>query len=374
MVTKTITVTTHRAINYGAVLQAYALQNVQKKLGYENEILDFIREESIYEKMYFTSFRHFLISVYLNMETILHKRAVMELYKKFENFRNTHLHLTKPYYSISQITNNPPSANCYVTGSDQVFYLSNDDEIYNIRTLNFGDSSIKRYSYAASLVQFSLKDSQRDLLCNTLNTFDEISLREQSGAQYLNSFYDRKIDVHIDPTLLLNQSDWNLLAEEPNINTSYILCYPLLGHKKLQKIIDELKKETNLPVFCIQTEQIKRIKADVYIRTASPEQFLGYIKNASYIVTTSFHGTALSIIYEKPFYTLIKDYKSERMTDLLELLGIDRKERIIEEDGETILSFTPIEYDSVNEKRRIEAEKSLEYLQSISKGLSNSHD
>ena len=152
------------------------------------------------------------------------------------------------------------------------------------------------------------------------------------------------------------------------ISEPYILCYALLGNKNLQRTVDYVKEKTGLKVVCIESDPLKRIKADKYIFSASPEDFLSLIYYSDFVVTTSFHGTAFSIIFEKQFLTLVKDYKSERMTDILKLVCLEKN--IINENLE-LLSFDFTDY--VKPKKLLQKARigSLEYLNSLKEIFTN---
>ena len=139
------------------------------------------------------------------------------------------------------------------------------------------------------------------------------------------------------------------------------MCYPLIGNKDTQKVIDELKRLTGFKTVCVQTFPVKRVKADAYFFDAGPKEFLGLFKYANYVVTTSFHGTAFSLIFEKPFYTLIKNYKSQRMTDLLEMVGLS--DRIYSKD--TIIGSEQIDFDECRNVLKHERQRGISYLEHI---------
>ncbi len=355
---KSVTVTTQNAINYGAVLQAYALQTALKTLGVDNELLDIPVYDPIIMPIGFNFSRDNLIKIALNCGRALHYREIKEQRDNFKNFRENILNTTKVYNNVKEVKDNPPVADFYVTGSDQVFGLRCD--VAAVRLLNFGDDFVKRFSYAASLGEYDWNDKEKRIFNKMLSKFDMISVREKYAKEYIESFSDKKPDVHIDPTFLLEKSQWHKIIKNPNTKDKYILCFPLLGNDKLQEAVDELKRQTGYKVYCIQTNPIKRIKADKNIYNAGPRDFLGYINNAEAVVTTSFHGTALSIILEKPFYTLIKDYKSQRMTDLLGMLGLS--DRIYTTKDKIT---TNIDYTNAKKVIEQEREKSFSYLKKM---------
>lgn len=317
---KSITVTTQRAINYGAVLQAYALHKIQLGFNIENSLLDYPKVKSIYEKTQIKLCRRTMISLALNSAAFFNKSKLNNLHNKFSHFVESNIKLTKVYNSITEANAAPPVADFYIDGSDQVFGLRG---VYDsLRTLNFGDASIPRFSYAASLGEYDWNEKEKKSFRKILSSFKMVSVRENYAKDYIESFTDQKCLVHMDPVFILDISEWNNLAICPPIDEPYILVFPLLGNKNTQELVDKLKGMLKCKIVCIQTHAFKRINADVTIIDAGPQEFLGWVKYAQAVVTTSFHGTAFSILYKKPFYTLIKNYKSQRITDLLNMLAL----------------------------------------------------
>lgn len=356
---KTITVTLHRAYNYGAVLQAYALQKVQESLGYDNKLLNYYEKPSLFVKCFSKNPVRFVKNMVMNIIILFHLPKVKKFASQFDDFRKNHLIETKRYESIGQIQANPPVADCYITGSDQVW---NFDRKFNVfRFLEFGDEAIAKYSYAASLSCYSFSWKEKSYIKERLKRFEKISVRENTISDYINSFTEIKCQRNLDPVFLLDKEEWERFAKKPRIEEPYILCYAVIGNKELQNIINQIKKTTHLPVVLLQTTAIRQIKADMYIFDADPQEFLGLIQKAEFIVTTSFHGTALSIIFEKNFHTVIKSVLSERMTDLLNLLQLSN--RVIGNASE--LSIDPIDYSQARNIMAAEKKIAIAYLESM---------
>jgi Uncharacterized conserved protein len=359
---KIITVTSQKAANYGAVLQAYALQNILISLGHENYLLNFPPKNiTIYKKIDFKNIKTIIRDLILNVYTFIRKKEMKGFFNKFQTFQNEFLKSTIPYETMEEIVNNPPKADIYLSGSDQVFAMN--QPIRDIRFLSFGETETKRYSYAASIDSYKLNDEQKKYFVDNLKKFNKISLREPESVEYINSITGYECFTHIDPSFLLKKEQWLKIAESPReiIPEKYILCLPLLGNRNINGILKKLKRITGYPVVCIQTKPVKTVEADYYIYDASPNEFLGLFANAEKIVTTSFHGTAFSLIFEKQFYTLITSYKPERMVSILNLLNIP--ERIISDENN--ICECDIDYTKVNEILENEIEKSYKYLQSI---------
>ncbi len=356
---KSITATTHRAINYGAVLQSFALHDAQKKLGIDNELLDYPKRENLYEKILTPFSKRTIISVIMNSLHFFHGRRSKRLLRRFHQFVEENIQHTDVCYDMKKLEDNYPHADFYINGSDQVFGLRGEYD--KMRMLRFGPGTLKRYSYAASLGEYDWNQEEKKVFASVLEQYSMISVREKYAKEYIESFANVQCEIHMDPVFLVTKDKWESLAAEPITDEPYILCYPLIGNDNIQKVLNKLKELTGLKIICVQTFPAKRIKADEYVFDAGPKEFLSLFKHASYVVTTSFHGTAFSLIFEKNFYTLIKNYKSQRMTDLLELVGLS--DRIYSEDIE--VGLKPIDFANCRNVINFERERGIAYLQSI---------
>ncbi len=320
---KSITITTHRSINFGAALQAYALQQFQIQNGIENRILDVPAKKTMYEKPRKLTTKSGLITMYSNFVYFVHKKSTKKMLNNFSSFVDQNLHLTRAYGNCEEIEEAELNADFLLNGSDQVFGVRGSDD--KLRMMDFGDHSIPRISYAASLGEYDWNDEEKELFKERIRHFAIVSVREQYAKEYLEPMIEKPCEVNIDPVFLLQQKTWDTVITIPKNKEPYILCYPLVSNELTQEVIDKLKEKTGLKVVCIHILPMKRIKADEYIFCAGPSEFLGLMKNAEYVVTSSFHGTAFSIIFHKKFFTLIKQYKSQRMTDLLKMLGLSNR-------------------------------------------------
>lgn len=359
---KSITVTTHRAFNYGAVLQSYALQTAQKQLGVENFLLDYESSEWVFEKFPAKLNRSFIITLVCNICSCFYYKKVVRRLERFQSFICNYINVTDVYKTEEDVVSNPPSADFYLTGSDQVFTVRGEQT--QRRFLQFGSENIPRFSYAASLGEYDWDTEEENYVQTLLQSFNHISVREQYAAESLSTL---KINstVNIDPVFLLDRNDWAELAVTPDFEGEYILCYALLSNSNMQTVLDKLKKKYKLPVICIQTNCVKRLNVDRYVFDAGPREFLGLLKNASIVVTTSFHGTAFASIFNKPFYTLVKSYKPKRITDLMDLFHLS--DRVIW-DTDCIGDVTDtIDFSYTNSQIKKEQNRSIKYLKDIIK-------
>lgn len=353
---KTITVTTLRSINYGAVLQAYALHRFLSKLKIDNQLLDYARKTSIYSPLTIGFRKIFLIQLVQNVMTFFNRKAVKQMYTRFDSFISTNLSVTKHFDSYDELLCTDFDTDAFITGSDQVFGLRGAYD--KIRTLQFVSSRIPCYSYAASLGEYDWNSDEKVRFSNILKGYEAVSVREIYAKQYLESFIPIECKVHIDPVFLLTKEEWVTVGSKSYTKKfgKYILCYPLVGNHSTQELIDKLKKQTGYNIVCVLNRPIKSIKADFYCFDAGPAELISLILNSEVVVTTSFHGTALSILFERPFYTLIKEYKSQRMTDLLKMMNLSNR---IYSGQELTLD---INFLTARERIAIERQKSTDYL------------
>lgn len=352
---KVITVTTQKADNYGAVLQAYALQQTLFKLGYDNEILDCSDNEK-----HSVSFNLLIRRMALNFQNTIFYSRYKKMSGRFSGFRNSLLKQTAPYNSIEEVQKNPPDADIYLTGSDQVFALGN--QLVPIRFLDFGDSDKVRASYAASKGLFEKDEKSIEYLRRMLSRFNCISSREEQGTKYIENTLGFDCETHIDPVFLLDRDQWNKITPEARIKKPYILCFRMLRHDAFQPLVDKLKKETGWQVVSIQPRTDKKLKADKYLFDVTPQEFVQLIRDADAVVTTSFHATAFSVIFNKKFYSLI-DYKPERAIALCTMFGLEN--RLVRKNDTQFAGLEDINYSTfetvINEKRN----DSFSYLKKL---------
>lgn len=362
---KTLTITTVRAINYGAVLQAYALHKKILMLGAENELIYLKNEKPNYfQSLRKYNFRIKCIKLLENYFRIYRYFSCKSCFNKFVKFSEENFKHTKEIMSLNDIELNKYDA--IITGSDQMFGFGVDKNINMARFLCFDDKNkIKRYSFAASFSSYNLDKKQNEFMKKQLKKFEKISVREEQGKSFLKNALSIESQVNIDPVFLLEQEEWEkIITNKRIIKEKYILCYFLISSPILEQVIKKLKEKYNdCKVISVQLTSLKRIKADKYIFDAGPKEFLNLIKNAEAVVTTSFHGTAFSLIFKKDFYSVLKKgYRTERFESLLG--KVDLKERLLIEDVK-IENILPINYDIVFKKLKEEKRKSIEYIKEI---------
>lgn len=344
--------TFHCAHNYGAVLQAYALQEKIKSLGHDVEIIDYtplnlISPYKIFSWNFFFTKGikgkiKYILSIFLNFKNKFIRK------NKFDTFISTYLKLSKINYNHYNKLKKVNDYEIIVVGSDQIW---NNSITKNIDKAFFGiienrDNLKKVISYAASMKNDNITEYNKLVYIDYLNNIDTISVRENDIKVLLSKLLKRPIELTIDPTLLLESAIWDKLAVSNSKKMEkYVLVYQVGFNKNTILIAQHIAKQIGATVLEIESS-ISVIHRKHKIQTASPQEFLGYIKNASCIITTSFHATVFSIIFKKPFYTIALNSSSDnRSFSLLHSLNLEhRMINFLEKP-----KFEEIDYSNIND-------------------------
>lgn len=367
-------ITFHFAHNQGAVLQCYALQSVLKKMGHDVKVINYC--PSYHTIRYCWKKNPFAMAYYSfkklknnSMITRLHQMArsfAKGIYftlfqtfkvreKNFTAFVNKNLSLSEKYKTLRSLRKNSPKYDVYISGSDQLWNPDLVDGTFDpAYFMDFGNDRVKRITYAVSLKEKYTVEEKKKLqeLCSTI---DAISLREKNNA--MDEILNGQYTVCIDPTLLLNCEDYSDVIAPKSIDEPYIFVYGFETSSNLVEAVRAISNELGIRVINGSPERIKLNNVE-NLYDYGPDEFLNYIKNAQFVVTNSFHGTAFSIIYNKQFVTVAHSTRGRRMIDLLEKLGLSgRLWQNCECDWRS-----QIDYTDVNKKRVPLKEKSLDYL------------
>ena len=352
---KTLTVTFHHTTNYGAVLQTYALQQTIMSLGHENVVLDTILKMP--KKKTPSSIRE----LYLRYLSWLRRKQTAKLIKEFNLFRQEKLMMTKPYANMEELNNDPPKVDCLITGSDQVWKFTTTPRFLDARLLQFGKDDAIRFSYAASMEELNYSDAQKEKLKDALVSYKGISVRERSAKEYIESFTPYKVERVLDPVFLLSKDKWLSVSQQPRINSPYILCYQVQSNKQIARVARELKRKTGYPIVSICNSSIRWIQSDYSFHDVSIEEFIGFYNEAAYVVSASFHGVAMGLVFEKPVYALVKSVRANRIKEVMQLFELDDY-IISESETAAIKSYTEAVFVKLRSIKEAMISKSLAFL------------
>ena len=363
--------TMHKVLNYGSALQAWATQEVIKKLGYEAFLIDYIfpnsYHQSFHKKDYLQEFKRFCLHLYLGFP--LRKKR-----KAFEAFWKKHYHLSKCFHSRDEIETSPPLYDIYIAGSDQTW---NPNGIHEDSTffLGFVPKEKKKISYASSFAQAEINGTFKDLARKYLADFSAISVREKNGANIIHNLLGMEVEICLDPTLLLSPEDYMVVANESKVKINrpymlvYILQYAYNPYPYATQFIQEAHRQTGLHVVCLDfsAKQHLGIKDITHLHDAvGPAEFTWLFANASLVITTSFHGTVFSIINNKDFYSIVNEWRgTDRFVSLLSHFGLLCRLYNEVRDLPDIITF--IDWVSINDVKKKWQKVGYDFMQTYLK-------
>ena len=349
--------TYHRAHNYGAVLQCFALQEVIRKQGHEVEIIDY--RQPFIEKLYKpeVGIRHIIKLCFLLKfkKLSLYIKKCFGKFKRnnnFKEFRSSFLKCGKPFKGNLI----PQNYDCYIIGSDQLWGLHCTNGYDPIYWGNFSKSlGVKVYGYAISGTTAYHNVLTVDEIKHNVGNFSKLSFREETLRDDIAKVTGLHADITLDPTLLTDTEIWTPLINRVWSKRNYIVLYQVRFIKGDERMLNRkaelFAKQLNCEVIDLSDMQY------------SVEDFVSIIKYAKCVVTSSFHATVFSIIFGTPFYSFkLDDSHDDRYTDLLEKLHMSN--HIVDKDS--VLSEIPfVNKDVIKKYLPLLQESSFRYLNSI---------
>lgn len=329
-------ITFHKAINYGAVLQGYALAKYLYNLGHEAEIINY--NSHLYDHYKLERKSNFLVNAVYTINRIYIKKK----YKKFETFSNKELPLSSIEYDKDNI--NKKYMDTYeilFTGSDQVWNpeLIHDEGAF---LLDFVNDNKKRNSYAASIGLETLPDSHNGWFKKEIKKYNSISVRENKAKEILRDLGIENVTVVCDPTLLLSEMDWEKIEKKVNTPKKYILVFSFGKDVDLWQCAKRMASQTGYTL-CTINDIFLSSKSVKQFKGIGPEEWVYLIHHAECIFTNSYHGMMFAIIFKRNFWVSDpKDGTNSRIVEMLE--RINCSDRIIEYLDDVNIS-AEIDYD-----------------------------
>ena len=365
--------------NYGAELQAYALQRILNLLGYNAEIIDYLfyKNSQHIKTMRSKPNFHFGIKkilvekvypLYMWSKTLLHPKDEKVRAQRFTLFHQAHTKLSKTYRTIDELFSAKLDYDIYMVGSDQVWnpgiYSSLDPYF-----LKFAPEGKKRLAYASSFGVSEIPSYAYTYYHDSLKAFDVIGVREANAVDLVKNLCGKKAQWVLDPTLLLTKKDWNDIAVVPevvkNFQNGYILLYELTSCPYILRLAYHLNKTLSLPIVrvCKSASIEDKDKTILNITDAGPAEFIGLFSNAQLVITNSFHGTAFSINLERNFYTVVplRKQNNSRQQSLLRLFGLENR-LLMEGEQFPSVNDVSIDYDPVRKLLSEKRNKSIQFL------------
>lgn len=359
-------ITFHTPINYGAALQAYALQKKISNLGYDCELIDFRlkrieknRELFCFEeyKMLVGKLKVLLKRILFDLCFCLKRKKLRDNFNKF--MKNSMILSPEKYFNYHELELFCQNYDTYIVGSDLVWNTDMAKGVDPVYFLDFvKDLSKNRFSYASSIGSSVIREEHKADYSRMLKNLNYISVREKTAVELLSELTDKKIVNVLDPTLLLSAKEWQKIQSSPVFKGKYILVYMVEYSVQLFECAKKIGKEKNMKIVHFNFKNYFG-KNSINVSHVGPAEFIWLFANAKYIITNSFHGVVFSIIFEKEFWCIPHSTRGSRMIDLMNLLGLS--DRIIQ-PGEELNISKNICYEVVNELLESEKEFSIKYL------------
>ncbi len=357
--------TFHASHNYGSVLQAYALTRQLELMGNKVETIN-LRPKS--QKQAYKIIKASDSPIHKLFKILIYS-SLKKRFNHYERFITNILPTTKKEFSSTkELSTQKFDYDAFVCGGDQIWNPACQDfeTAYYLQFLDEGTTA-KKISYSPSLGKTEFDDDTKAKIKEWLKSFDYISVREQRGAEMLQKLTDKKVHTVCDPVLLLDKKHWEELAIPPKYKKPYILVYFLNNNHGSRDLTEYLKKTLGYDVVILNEYIRDFIKPYRKAYSASPEEFVGLFKNASFIYTNSFHGTAFATIFEKPFLTAIardqqnaQNNNDSRKIDYLKNIGLEDR---IYTDGLPEKDFLlSVNFDKAGTKLNSFKNDSFEYL------------
>ena len=353
-----------KGTNYGALLQAFATQQIVEHLGYRTEIIDYISGSG---KKTVPSPEALLSRVIEKYKTIknrpkkeqldqLHTENKKQRISAAEDFRRFRLRNIVPVKGYDALREQANQYKAVIVGSDQLWPPTVAFTYY--RTLRFVPQGIRRISYATSTGVSNYPWYVKRKAAEFMNAIDCLSVREEAGREIVKTVCGRDAKVVLDPTYLFTKAEWEeLIPREKVVEDGYIFCFFLGDNPKMKAIAKRYAKDRGLRVVAILSNEVcvdDSEYADEVLIGQKPDQFLNLIRNAECVFTDSFHGFAFSVINEKQVYVTYRVRKgtqsrNSRIDNIVEKFGME--ERLIKDPSSLeSLDDAEINYDIVGKK------------------------
>lgn len=328
-------ITLHTVDNYGSAMQTYATQEVLKKLGCEVEIIDYWRENNLPEhraqQMLDTSLMQKLKPIWgKNHKTETTAIKCIQWYLEHHvspmwKFLEDNVNLSKKRYtSFDELKADPPEADVYITGSDQVWNSIWNDGIDRSYFLDFAPKDKPRIAFSASIGRAEFCDDEIPETKALLQKYSAISVREESAVELLKSI-DIESQLILDPTLMLSRNEWRKVAKGRKKRKPFLLIYQLNPNPEMDQFAIGLAKKKGWEVIRVGFGRSDRQKPGNCIMSPSVEEFVGLLFQAKCVLTDSFHATAFSLNLGTDFISVRPPRFTTRIESVLQLTGQEQR-------------------------------------------------
>ncbi|TYQ15971.1 UNVERIFIED_CONTAM: coenzyme F420-reducing hydrogenase beta subunit [Acetivibrio alkalicellulosi] len=352
--------------NFGTSLQVTASTYTMRKLGYEVDVINYMAHGKLVTLKDYKDINHYIRKIRKKIKSKKSKSIFDEARETaFHNFLDKNISLTEECKTDSDLFLLNEKYDAFVCGSDQIWSPSNFNAKY---FLNFVEDPQKMIAYAPSIGLSKIEDIYvKNRMEDNISRFVHLSIREEEGAKLIKEICNKEAKVVLDPTLLLTSNEWDTMNVSVGKSKPYILCYFLGNNANNWSHVYKLSKTTNIPLRIVPVFRLDYERGYSVVDGVGPGEFLSLVKNASFICTDSFHGTAFSIIYNKPFYAYERftskdeNNQNSRIYNILKLFELES--RLVRDTKK--ISNHPLDCDYAISNMKLEKKRkeSKEYLE-----------
>ena len=347
--------------NYGQLLQAFALQQVLMRMGHFPYIIRYGFHKP-FPRVLSTEPPQCCMDKLLSDKQVEVRKAGSKEDRFFDEFRQKHLNLSENAYNhLKELQLMPPIAECYITGSDQVWAQLLSCEDNQTFFLNFGPKEVLRIAYAPSFALQNYPEDLNDRLSLNLKRFQAVSVREKTGVDICRKAGTEAKWV-VDPTMLLSSEDYRMLGKESQTEmpTNYMLVYHVNVTRKDFSCWDAFRnynEENGIHAVAVHANgenqpDIEFIEGAEYLYPTI-QDWIRLIDGSQYVLTTSYHGIIFSILLHKPFVAVLRPESmfagNDRIVSILSELGLEDRIFVPGTDIQKQI-HQQISWDSVDEK------------------------
>ena len=375
----------HNNYNFGGLLQAYALPKVIKEhFGIEAEQIDYIPAEQktkIKPNNDKKSVLQYLYQLVYNFGIVffgtISKKNLYQRKQAFDSFMDEILH-SEIAYDQNTISKSLDQYRLFICGGDQIWNDYKEKQNIKVYTLQFVPSHVKKIAYAPSMAILETTSDFNQIMRTGLNELNSVSVREKKSVSLLELLTNKKINIVVDPVLLMTENEWECVARVPQKKDKYILCYLLGDSEEYREAVKKFARKMKKPILTFPHIFLNIVRkcdlffGDIHDYTSGPREFLGLIRNAEFVITDSFHACVFSMIFKTPFVVFERNKIGEkgnmnsRIYDFLEEYHLENQ-LVSEKELADMKEIPGIDFTYAHkhwEKRR---EESLKYLENALK-------
>lgn len=349
-------ITWHQYHNFGSALQAYALSKACSEISDYVKIIDYQKNKK-------------MGNIAVSLRCIVGKIFDYMPYKFLPNKRYSYLRFHRWFFNLTdrvhkeELKRISSEFDVVICGSDQIWAPNVLDTSYMLDFID--DKSIKKISYAASIGLPQIPDSLLTTYKTYLSQLDTISIREEAGQKLLEKNFNIRSEVVLDPTLLLDRKEYELIEVKlRNFHKKYIFCYFLNKNHEYRDAVERYAKESNLKIVGVSAREEDSEWLEI-LKEIGPREFLWLVHNSDAVFTDSYHGMIFSLIYNKTFFAFERFKDDDPINQNSRIYQLDKwfeVEKRFLTNGKTTKDCSELDYDKIEEKIKRERERSKSFL------------